>query len=162
VQYLQGLVQYLRSTGVSVRGVRPKGIGKDPLRVVEAAIEANASTPDAFQEIWVVVDVDDHATLSEALQLAESHAVSVVVTNPCFELWLLWHYEDCEAFQSASQLAEKLRRCGHSGKNVPTNFPYRGVDQAVQRGTRSATPHSVKGVNPSSAMPHLVSAIRTP
>src|SRR5690349_4060802 len=84
VQYFQGMAQFLRASGASVRGVRTRGIGRDPLRVVRTAC-AEAEGED-FDEVWAVVDVDDHASLEEALREGAQRGVPVAVSNPCFEV----------------------------------------------------------------------------
>lgn len=111
-----------RSSGASVRGVRSKGIGRDPGRVVKAALEINAADVDGYDEIWVLVDVDEHATLEAAISEAMASAIPMVISNPCFEIWLLWHYEDCAAHKTAQQLERQLAKRGHADKKVPTSF----------------------------------------
>lgn len=158
VQYFEGLVQYLRSSG-TVRGVRYKGVGKDPLRVLRAAVDLNRRDPDGFDEVWVVVDVDDHATLEQALAEGGRLGVPVVVSNPCFEIWLVWHYEDCAAHQDAKQVLGKLGKYGHVGKSIPNSFPYDAHGRAAERAGDSVGPWEL-GPNPSSAVPHLTAALQ--
>lgn len=159
VQYLEGLTQFLRSVGTAVRGVRAKGIGRDPLRVLQAALDINAQDTDGFDEVWVVVDVDEHATLDEALRAAKRHGVSVVVSNPCFEIWLVWHYEDCAAYQETRAAIERLLKYKHTEKSIPIGFPYEAYEDATRRAGAAAAPGEV-GPNPSTAMPSLVAALQ--
>ncbi|GAB2736976.1 RloB family protein [Sinomonas soli] len=161
VQYLEGLAQFLRSTGVSVRDARRKGVGRDPMGVLSAALELNELDPDGgYDETWLVVDVDEHATLQPALEDARSRSIPVVVSNPCFEIWLLWHYEDCAAHRSPSELARKLRAHGHTDKKVPPGFPFGEYARAEQRASARPVQHSLAGPNPSSSMPVLLRAIQ--
>lgn len=48
----------------------------------------------AFDEVWCVFDQDEHANVCEAFELAERNDLKVAFSNPCFELWLLLHYQD--------------------------------------------------------------------
>lgn len=160
VQYLEGLVQHLRSTGTSVRGVRSKGIGRDPSQVVGAAIEMRDADTDGYSATWVVVDVDNHATLDSALREATKEKINVVVSNPCFEMWLLWHYEECTSYQETKSAIARLTRFGHTDKQMPNSFPYHGWNEAVRRAGDSVA-CGCRGPNPSTAMPHLVEALRS-
>jgi hypothetical protein len=161
-QYLEGLIQFLRSTGTAVRGVRTKGVGRDPLRVLRAAIEINSADPDGYDEVWVLTDVDEHAVLSAALEEAARSKVPMIVSNPCFEIWLRWHYQDCVSHQSADDLRQKLKHHGHDGKRIPVRFPYDAHGDAAGRAAKRAVRHTRKGANPSTAMPELLAALRRP
>lgn len=159
IQYFEGMVQFFRSTGVAVKGVRSKGVGKDPERVLQAALDFNEQDPDGFDEIWIVVDVDDHATLDAALVRARRLNIPVVVSNPCFEIWLIWHYEDCAAYQCTKDAVDRLGKFGHTEKQIPNTFPYDAHPDAVRR-AKGGVALTEQGPNPSSAMPHLLAALQ--
>jgi hypothetical protein len=55
--------------------------------------------------VWCVVDTDDHATLQEAIRLAEGEGVQVCVSNPCFELWPILHFQDHTSYTTPSGLS---------------------------------------------------------
>jgi RloB-like protein len=73
-----------------------------PLPLVERAVreqkaeryEARHGRGQPHDEIWCVFDVDSHPKLQEAIQLAVRHGIRMTVSNPCFELWLVLHYQD--------------------------------------------------------------------
>jgi hypothetical protein len=62
----------------------------------EAANKARRERNDllAFEAVWCVCDVDQHATLAAAREMAAKEAVGMAVSNPCFELWCLLHFDD--------------------------------------------------------------------
>lgn len=77
--------------------------GNDPKSVVKAAI--NYKREKKFEkddEIWVVVDTDfSHDTrqkrerqLTEAGKQCKNLGFGYAVSNPCFEYWLLLHFEE--------------------------------------------------------------------
>lgn len=75
--------------------------GMAPLSLVQRAREhqqANRKRPGKrgsdFDEIWCVFDVDQHPHLAQALNEARQGGIHVALSNPCFELWLILHYED--------------------------------------------------------------------
>ena len=158
VQYLQGLVQYLRSSGVRVVSMTPKGVGRDPLSVVRAAVDLQGRDDDKYDQTWVLVDVDEHATLSDAISEGKRENVSVVVSNPCFEIWLVWHYADCAAYHSTKEATARLKKLGHTAKSIPTSFPYDAHVDATRR-AGGGIGRWKRGPNPSSAMPQLLAAL---
>lgn len=158
VEYLQGLKQVLQGAGVSIRSVDLRGHGSDPLNVVHEA--ARISAEDEFDETWAVVDVDEHSRLPAALVEARRSGVRLVVSNPCFEIWLLWHYDECRAYQSSDTLRRELRKYGHvDPKHLPARFPYDRFSDAQVRANHIPVSHNECGDNPSSAMPQLIDAL---
>lgn len=160
VQYLQGLAQYLRSAGVTVVPCNLQGGGGEPSRVLAKARDL-ASKGD-YEAVWLVVDVDDHASLDDVLRKCTTGGETVVVSNPQFEVWLLWHFADAGAPQTPMSLKKELRRHGFVNKHLPASFPFDRVDRAVGMAThrdRQSAPNT-RGANPSSAMPHLVDLLR--
>jgi hypothetical protein len=78
-----------------------------PKTVVERAVELKKEAEkDAkregdsnlrYDEVWCVFDVDTHPNLSAAQQQASANGIHVALSNPCFELWILLHFEDQRA-----------------------------------------------------------------
>lgn len=162
VQYLQGLAQHLRTAGLTVVPCAVQSGGGEPSRVLAKA-RALAAQSD-YEAVWLVVDVDEHASLDEVLRSCTTGGETVVVSNPQFEVWLLWHFASTGAPQTTVSLKKELRRHGFVGKHLPASFPFDRVDQALDMAThkvRQSAPNT-RGANPSSAMPHLVEALRRP
>ncbi|MFP4356513.1 MAG: RloB family protein [Phycisphaerae bacterium] len=90
--------EYKRSQGPVLAPKRGKGT--DAISVVRRAIhegmgDENYSEDDG-DRVYVVLDVEPHdqskvAALRQALSLAEAKGVSVLLSNPAFEYWLLCH-----------------------------------------------------------------------
>lgn len=96
-RYFEALKVQWRLTGIKVK----KASASAPIHVVETAIRlreeaARASKGSAFQapfdEVWAVIDQDQHTTFNDALHLARREKVMVAFSKPCFELWLLLHF----------------------------------------------------------------------
>ncbi len=106
---------------------------------------------------WCVVDVDAHATLDRAIALASSAGVKIAVSNPCFEIWLLWHYADHTAHASGDRLRQILRGHGHRDKALPAGFPFGNYPAACGRAEQAAPECApgARGPNPSSAVSAL-------
>lgn len=75
----------------------------DPLSIVRAAIEYRQTRKDERawakeDAAWAVFDGDEHREANperwnDAVQIARSKDICLAVSNPCFELWYLLHYQ---------------------------------------------------------------------
>ena len=74
----------------------------DPLGIVKYAIKKNKASKDSkiFKKIFCVFDADTikHSAENEknfikAEALAKKHNLGLIISFPCFELWLLLHFE---------------------------------------------------------------------
>lgn len=92
----------------------------DPIGIVNQAKSRirEANKADPFDEVWCVFDVEAKLTqqarfgLRPALDAARRSRISCAVSNPCFELWLLWHSIDRNAWISSD---EAQRLCAERG-----------------------------------------------
>lgn len=73
----------------------------DPEAVVDRLLDyKKVHQLESFDELWALIDVDHHfkgshqRNLASALQKATSIGATVLVSNPCFEVWLLLHRVD--------------------------------------------------------------------
>jgi len=108
--------------------VHPSQFGTTPLQVVEYAEhqfvngdEARDIQPRAFEQIYVVFDRDDHDTYHNALakaaarhgklrnDLNKSVSFTAIASVPCFELWLLLHFEEVLAPLHRTEVYQRLR-----------------------------------------------------
>lgn len=105
-EYFKGLVQHVRNPSVTVKV--KSGIS-DPAGLVEQA-KARLGADD-FDQVWCVVDVDEF-DIDRAVEGSGSVAgVRLAVSNPCFDLWLLLHFQEQTAYvATCGKLGERLRR----------------------------------------------------
>jgi hypothetical protein len=96
--------------------------GTQPLQVVNFA-EAEFNKTKRFEKVFAVFDRDDHITYANAIAKAgalSSNAKLVndegkqiifkaIVSVPCFELWLLLHYVDIQAYFHRDIILRRLR-----------------------------------------------------
>ena len=79
----------------------PIGGAGDPRRVVERAIEESEKLKgDSLADrdsVWAMFDRDAHARFDEAMDMARGNSIPLAVSNPCFELWAVFHYRDYDA-----------------------------------------------------------------
>ncbi len=67
--------------------------GTHPKSIVKYAKEKRRG----FDSVWCVYDKDVHENIHEAHKQAEDNGFKIAFSNPCFELWILLHYEDQRA-----------------------------------------------------------------
>lgn len=96
--YFQRLVNFLKliTTDIEVTGSK----ASCPKRVVDYAIELynkSKGTKNKYDLVFCVIDKDTHANYSNAINLLNdtkyNQIFKLVNSVPCFELWLLLHYE---------------------------------------------------------------------
>ncbi|CRK59914.1 hypothetical protein [Alloactinosynnema sp. L-07] len=114
-EYFRGLKKYLRAIPVDIVTCDIKGIGCDPLKIVKEAEIAWArdrrkNGAECYDAVWCVVDHDDHPSLRSAVEYAARAGIGVVVSTPCFEYWLLLHFDDHRAHVRQSEVTRSLRR----------------------------------------------------
>ena len=104
--YVRGLNGHLRNRAVRVDVLEK---GRAPAQVVEYGIKRAAvaeTTAIGYDQLWCVLDVDEYTDHDKAVRLAKSCRViptHVVISNPCFELWLLLHFKDVRRALASSR-----------------------------------------------------------
>lgn len=159
IQYLEQLNQVLPRTASTFTAC---GDGTDPLRVVKRALKERKRRD--YDWVVCLVDCDKHATLEEAFTLASREGIEVLVSNPCFELWLLWHQEDWRRPGSTpKQLQERLTALKlMKDKKVLETFPVGNHEAARKRAKAAGTVSAnCRGPNPSSALPVLLDLLQS-
>lgn len=109
--------------------VHPSALGTEPIQVVRYAQQLfEAGDPRkrvrarAFEKVFAIFDRDDHKSYFDALKLAESLdgklrndakqpvAFKAIASVPCFELWLLLHYEDIRHLLHRDEVLTRLKQ----------------------------------------------------
>lgn len=122
----------------------------DPLnllkRIAKAISEEGLEVGD---QAWIVCDRDswkvDHIQrLVNWSDKSDQHGLAL--SNPCFELWLLFHFEDSPAVGSASTLRKNLRNYLPSyQKELPIDtFTVDQINRAIEAARRK---HSLYSIN---------------
>lgn len=118
-----------------------------------------------WDEVWGVFDVDAHPKLGEAKQLAKDHFINLAISNPCFELWALLHFQDQRAHIERQKVRAALQR-HMPGYDKTLDFPrmHPTYDDARRRAvqlTLEAERHDASERNPTTGVPRLTELIRT-
>ena len=117
-----------------------------------------------YDEVWCVLDVDDHASLQVAKELARNENIFLAISNPCFELWLLLHFVS----QTATISTKDVQRA--CLKHMPTykkEVPFAALDPLYPNALRRAKElevHHIRrnsnGGNPSTEIYKIIEKIR--
>jgi len=167
VEYVDALKQLVRESHTDSVGVKVVGVGRDPVSVLNKARELlKDARRDGEPYDWccVVVDVDEHAHLDDCIRLGAENDINVIVSNPSFEVWLLWHLQDTRRHCTQDDLVALLRRHGHGGKHLKATFPLANYPDAITRAYTADPALETRrhGPNPSSAMPVLLRLMGAP
>jgi hypothetical protein len=133
--YFRGLKRYARNPAIEIR-VRSKGWA--PSDLVKYARSIAPIGADEFDEVWCVVDRDEF-NLEATVICATKLDVRLAVSNPCFELWLLLHHDDCTAeMGDAKRVLQRLARKvpGYQKNELRFADFEKGVNDAVRRAER--------------------------
>lgn len=128
--YFRGLKKERRNPAVRVV-VEAKGV--DPVRLIRFAAQKRDVL--GCDEVWCVVDVDEF-DVPAAVAAAKQYDVRLAISNPCFEYWLLLHFELCTApltcyDDARRKLVKHVPQYAKSGLCF-TDFAS-GVDDAIER-----------------------------
>jgi hypothetical protein len=151
------------NTSINIEIATERGV---PLTLVRLAIDRAAD--DEVDECWCVFDVEwpkNHPNLKAAIALAKNHGIRVVVSNPCFELWLLLHFEDQTAFMNTCDAESRSRKLdGRPGKRIDAEKYMALRRVAAGRAEKLVRRHEKNGTqfpmdNPSSSMFEFLVAV---
>ncbi|MGW6195905.1 RloB family protein [Kribbella sp. NPDC055110] len=141
-----------------------------PLDLVQKAVQRRRRDAE-IDECWCVFDVEwpqHHPHLERALRIAAAEGVRVAISNPCFELWLILHFQDQAAFlhtHGAETISRRLD--GRPGKRIDGAKYMQLRHDACDRAARLANLHrgndsQFPDNNPSSTMHELLAAVERP
>ncbi|MFD0656348.1 RloB family protein [Thermocatellispora tengchongensis] len=160
---LKKLPHIAENTALSIQIHPEPGV---PLTLVKRAIE-HKNDPEV-DECWCLFDVEwpkNHPNLARAIDIARANEVSLAISNPCFELWLILHHQNCSAFLDTAS-AERLSRSldGRTGKSIDPAVYMPLRRKAGRHAERLDVRHERNGTafphdNPSSGMYKLLRSL---
>jgi hypothetical protein len=170
-QYIRGFAQAQGANTVRLRVIAPGG---DPRALVERAFELRddaagraareGDTTYRYDEVWCVFDVDDHARLATARELADRMGIGLAISNPSFEFWLLLHFREHGGHLTTRRAAELLaKHIRDYQKHVRYDELSPGYADAVERAASLERRHleaGTEGGNPSTGVYRLTERIR--
>lgn len=148
---------YRPSTTVNIKIVRDHS---DPVRLVEKGIHDNRN--DDFDRVFCVVDGDKPDRIALARKrIGKRENLDLIVSIPCFEIWLLLHFEprDAPFVECAAVCARLKERISDYVKGLHHDFASIAprIDDAIQNAQWLAR----RGVaTPATDVHHVLTCIR--
>jgi hypothetical protein len=101
-------------------------------------------------EAWAVFDRDEHMHFDSAVRMCKENGIKVARSNPCFEVWLILHYEEFHKPDERDQvLAHLCSLCPSykAGKGRYTDFDslLDNLEQAEKRGEAQCAARAKEG-----------------
>lgn len=118
----------------------------DFARKLKEEDERDIST-DCYEKIWVVVDVDDFHGHSQAAKICKDNGIELIISNPCFEVWLLDHVSVCPpSFTLTSTVESAAAKAGIVGGNRNKYVNVELIDsEHLDAAIRNAERHNTAG-----------------
>ena len=118
----------------------------DFARKLKEEDERDIST-DCYENIWVVVDVDDFHDHSKAAKICKDNGIELIISNPCFEVWLLDHVSVCPpSFTLTSTVESAAAKAGIVGGNRNKYVNVELIDsEHLDAAIRNAERHNTAG-----------------
>lgn len=159
--YLKRLKSEARGRPVEIKVQMVQG---EPTTVLRK-MKAPSFDASAYDEVWVVIDEDrgDRADFVRQVANAGPKVKGVptwraVVSRPCFEVWLVAHYEPVRRYQDpieAQRHFDKVSSARETEKHLPENFPFE-LDEKARGQCQLAGVHPRdKGLLPPSPGSHM-------
>ncbi|MXW39649.1 MAG: RloB domain-containing protein [Synechococcus sp. SB0668_bin_15] len=99
---------FARELGFRLEIVSGTGV---PMTVVNCAIQKRQSLQRFLRKedsVWAMFGRDDHPEFKEAKRKARDKGVYLAVSDPCFEIWGIYHYRDCQGLIGRDQCQKRL------------------------------------------------------
>lgn len=66
------------------------------------------SSFEKSDQVWIVFDRDEHPKVKETIDNYRRSGLNVAYSNPCFELWLILHYQDFDRAYDRHKVQDHL------------------------------------------------------
>ncbi len=121
------------------------------------------SRKNAPDKVWCIADVDDFtpAQVRKAVERAAPVSeVALAISNPCFEIWALLHFEACQGFLTKEQAKRRLQKhLPAYEKRLPFDSLAPRVSEAIARAKALALDGEQGWQNPSTGVHRLVESL---
>lgn len=98
------------------------------------------TSTDCYERIWVVVDVDDFHDHSKAEKICKDNGIELIISNPCFEVWLLDYVKACPSSYTLTPDVESAAAEAKVNKYINTeHIDKEHLDAAIRNAARHNT-----------------------
>ena len=112
--------------------------------------DAKKESYDPFAVVWAVTDVDNFGKNGDKLRAAvdkgRQSGVEVIISNPCFDVWLIDHKQSCPLSYTQTSECEKLaKRLGlidmSRNRNNPKHIRQEAIVEQYATAAKNAQKH---------------------
>lgn len=186
--YFSGLKGLLGGVSIEISrqgdGLSPKGLVKIAEKILSGdRDESSREGGDPIAGLFVVTDTDEFKDLGETQRESKRAGVHLVLSNPCFEVWLIDHVKQCPpscvtarrceeeaAHMGLTSPTSSRRQSVSKSKDLSPSFPISSIDDAIANAAGHNTDEKASARHNSPArteryqvwtdMPGLISQIR--
>jgi len=133
-------------------GYDPKSLVEESARRRDSAAKKAEELQDEFlkyDDVWCVFDIDDkpkERKVSEARKTAKELKVKLGISNPSFELWAIFHFQDYNKPGNQNQVRKELRKhLPKYNKELPYEKMSPNYVKAVERAKASVRNRAAEG-----------------
>jgi hypothetical protein len=141
-----------RNSIIRVRLVGNPNHKSHPNEVLKRLIDAaKAEGIKSGDELWLVIDRDawDVADLNQVCKHAMKSGFSVVLSNPCFELWLFLHLQNNRHFVDRHHCQRELGKiCKSYGSKGKSGYDAKSLMTAIAKAIQRAKVLDVRPKDP--------------
>ena len=128
-----------------------------PRQLAEEAVrrktdDARDTDADPYRKAFVVVDVDEFHDHAQAGRICNDNGILLIISNPCFEVWLVDHLESCPESHSTTKMVEQRAASrsitkGSRNKYIDFDVINGHLGDALRNADRHNTPERLKHRN---------------
>jgi hypothetical protein len=97
-----------RNVKIIRKGSRIEEMVKEAIERLES-VEKSKTAKDAGDSVWCVFDDDERPKIADQRMALEREGVQVAFSNPCFELWALYHFRPSVGVLKSKQAQKELQ-----------------------------------------------------
>ncbi|WP_311348706.1 RloB family protein [Corynebacterium durum] len=166
VEYFSNYKQSLRAPHITI-----ESRALDPIKLAKHAL--TLAKRGSYDEVYIVVDVDDSTSqeFDQAIAFCrknttKKHEIHMVISNPCFDLWLYLHKKPLPQQETDRKvlscfLEQQEFLYGKPPKHVSSAFDCSDPSGALREASKQPLDLDELGPNPSTSVPHLVLRIKS-
>ncbi|PJM72969.1 hypothetical protein CS006_06865 [Bifidobacterium primatium] len=125
---------------------------RTPAQLAEYAVKCmdddakNNDEQDRYAAVFVVVDVDDFHDHSKAQRICKQNGIQLIISNPCFEVWLIDHVQQCpDSHTSTPDVERYAASLGVTTGPRHKYVEFSHIDGHLSDAVRNARRHNTQG-----------------
>lgn len=133
---------------------KQKAVSPSELAEMACALKESDEQDDSadhYRKVWVVADVDQYKDIADAERICLKNGIEFIISNPCFEVWLLDHKRPCPSSiqdtESAARAAAKANiTTGSNHKYIVDDvLTSEAIDTALHNAVQHNTANRKRG-----------------